>query len=206
MVTTQTKPYHHGDLRQEILCAACSLLEENNIASLSLRAVAKEVGVSHTAPYRHYKDKESLLVDIAKQGFDELSKDLMGAIQQHPDNPIEQLREAGFRYVNLSIKHPQCTQLMFGGHLPCDDTYPELKTSSESAFSGLKFIIESGQKQGQFIDGDVETLSLAAWAGIHGLSMLLISERLPDILKIDSSARHLTEAVTATMLSGLQAR
>ena len=54
------KPYHHGDLHEEILCAACELLEQNNIASLSLRAVAKKVGVSHTAPYRHFKDKESL--------------------------------------------------------------------------------------------------------------------------------------------------
>ena len=59
------KPYHHGDLHQEILCAACELIEENNIASLSLREIAKKVGVSHTAPYRHFKDKESLLAGIA---------------------------------------------------------------------------------------------------------------------------------------------
>ena len=66
------KPYHHGDLHEQILCAACELLEENNISSLSLRAVAKKVGVSHTAPYRHFKDKESLLAGIAALGYDEL--------------------------------------------------------------------------------------------------------------------------------------
>ncbi len=59
------KPYHHGDLRKELLCAAREVLEECNIATLSLRAVAKKVGVSHTAPYRHFKDKEELLAGIA---------------------------------------------------------------------------------------------------------------------------------------------
>jgi len=67
------KPYHHGDLRQEILCAACDLLEQETIASLSFRQVAKKVGVSHTAPYRHFKDKESLLASIAGVGFQQLS-------------------------------------------------------------------------------------------------------------------------------------
>ena len=203
---TATKPYHHGDLREEILCAAITLLEENNIGSLSLRAVAKKVGVSHTAPYRHYKDKDQLLAGIAQRGYDELAKELAEAVEQYPDNPIEQLTEAGYRYVKMGTQRPQCTQLMFGGHFPCADTYPELRASGDAAFMGVKHIIEQGQLKRQFKKGDIETLALAAWSGIHGLTLLIISGSLPDILKINSSERELTAAITSTMLSGILAR
>ena len=96
LMNAQTaKPYHHGDLHEEILCAACRLLEENNIASLSLRAIAKQVGVSHTAPYRHFKDKESLLAGIAGLGFDRLAAQLAATVEAYPGDPTRQLQEAG---------------------------------------------------------------------------------------------------------------
>ena len=199
------KPYHHGDLHQQILCAASQLLEENNIASLSLRAVAKKVGVSHTAPYRHFKDKESLLAGIAGLGYDELATQLKQAVEAHPDDPAAQLQEAGHRYVQLALSCPQCTQLMFSGILPCDDTYPELRASGETAFDGLKIIIEEGQARGVFKMGDVELLALSAWSGIHGLTLLLIGGNLPEILSIPVDIRPLTTAIATTMLEGLKA-
>ncbi len=201
--TAPSKPYHHGDLHQELLCAACELLEENNIASLSLRAVAKKVGVSHTAPYRHFKDKESLLAGIAGLGYDQLTTQMTEAVELHPGDPAAQLQEAGYRYVNLALKTPQCAQLMYSGILPCDDTYPALKASGDTAFDGLKMIIEEGQIKGVFRKGDIELLALTAWSGIHGLTLLLISGVLPEILSMPVDIRPLTSAVTATMLEGL---
>lgn len=203
--STSAKPYHHGDLHGEILCAACALLEENNIASLSLRAVAKKVGVSHTAPYRHFKDKESLLAGIATLGYAELATQLARIATSHPEDPAAQLQEAGHKYVQLALDSPQCTQLMFSGILPCDDTYPELKTSGDMAFDGLKSIIEEGQTRGVFKQGDVELLALTAWSCIHGLTLLIIGGNLPDILSIPAEIHTLTSAVTSTMLEGLKA-
>ena len=199
------KPYHHGDLREQILCAACELLEKNNVASLSLRAVAKKVGVSHTAPYRHFKDKESLLAGIAGLGYNELSAQLADAVKSHPNDPAAQLKEAGQRYLKLALRTPQCTQLMHAGIIPCDNTYPELKASGDAAFNGLKTIIEEGQAQGVFRKGDIEMLALTAWSGIHGLSMLAIGGNLPDILSMPVDNRAITSAVTANMLTGLKA-
>lgn len=199
------KPYHHGDLRQELLCAAGELLEENNIASLSLRAVAKKVGVSHTAPYRHFKDKESLLAGIASQGFQMLTSRLLAAVEAHPNDPAEQLQEAGYEYVQLALCHPQCTQLMFSDILPCDDTYPELRSAGENAFTGLKMIIAQGQNSGVFKAGDIEMLALSVWSGIHGLTLLLIGGNLPDILTMEFENRDLTQAVTRNLLEGLKA-
>lgn len=199
------RPYHHGDLREEILCAASRLLEKHNIASLSLRAVAKEVGVSHTAPYRHFKDKESLLAGIAELGFNRLAAQLTTAVAAHPGNPVRQLQEGGHQYVQLAMQHPQCTQLMFGGILPCDDTYPDLRQSGDAAFDAVKTIIEEGQTLGVFKQGDIELLALTAWSGIHGLSLLLISGNLAEILGMPVNLEVLTSAVTTTLLEGLQA-
>jgi len=199
------KPYHHGDLHREILCAARELLEEKNIASLSLRAVAKRVGVSHTAPYRHFKDKESLLAGIAGIGFDKLTAQMTEAAELHPDDPGAQLKEAGHRYVQLALENPQCVQLMFGGILPCDDTYPELRESGDTAFNAVKVIIEKGQAQGVFKKGDVELMALTAWSSIHGLSLLFISGSLDNAVSAPVEVHPLTDAVTEMLLGGLKA-
>ncbi len=198
------KPYHHGDLHDQILCAACELIEEKNIASLSLREIAKKVGVSHAAPYRHFKDKESLLAGIAGVGFSQLSKQLAEVVASHANDPAAQLQQAGHGYVRMAMNNPQCTQLMFSGILPCDDTYPELRSLGDAAFNGLKTIIEEGQASGVFKQGDVETLALATWSSIHGLALLLIGGNLPEILSIPIDVRQLTDAVTSTMLEGLK--
>lgn len=203
MNSQTAKPYHHGDLREEILCAATTLLEESNIAALSLRAVAKKVGVSHTAPYRHFKDKESLLAGIAGVGFDMLGAQLALAVASHPGDPAAQLQEAGQQYMKSALKHPQCTQLMFGAILPCNDTYPALRASGDAAFDGLKMIIEEGQDAGVFKAGDIELLALSVWSGIHGLSLLVIGGNLPEILSLEIDSAALTNAITTNMLEGL---
>ena len=197
------KPYHHGDLRRELLCAARDLLEESNIAALSLREVARKVGVSHTAPYRHFPDKESLLAGIVAVSLDMLTAQVAQAVELHPDDPAAQLQEAGHRYVQLALENPQCTQLMFGGILPCDETYPELNEASGKAFDGLKMIIEQGQSRGVFKQGEVELLALTAWSSMHGLSLLLISGDLGEVVSMPVEAHTLTSAVTGMMLKGL---
>lgn len=199
-----SKPYHHGDLQREILCAAREMLEEKNLACLSLRAVAKKVGVSHAAPYRHFKDKESLLAGIATIGFMELSAQISAAVELHPGDPAAQLQEAGHRYVQLVQANPQCVQLMFGGILPCDDTYPELRAAGDLAFDGLKNIIEAGQSSGAFKQDDIELSALTAWSCIHGLAVLFINGNLDIVVSTPLDVHVFTRAVTKTLLEGLQ--
>jgi len=200
----ESKPYHHGDLHQQLLDAAGGLLEENNIASLSLRAVAKKVGVSHSAPYRHFKDKKSLLAGIAAVGFKELASKMLDAVSMYPDDPAAQLQEAGYQYMTLAIKKPQCMQLMFGNILPCHGTYPELQSAGEFAFNGLKIIIEAGQSKGVFKSGDVELLALAAWSTIHGLSILFISGEVEETISLSMNIKELAFSITEIMLNGIK--
>lgn len=197
-----TKPYHHGDLQQEILSAAQLLLEETSISALSIRAVAKKVGVSHTAPYRHFKDKESLLAGIAAISFDELSFKMSEAVALHPGDPTAQLKEAGYCYFNMVKTKPQSVQLMFGDILPCDDTYPDLRTSGDMAFDGLKHLIEEGQSTGEFALGEVDLLALTFWSCIHGFSLLVAGGHVEETVSSATDNRVLLDSVTSLMLNG----
>ena len=108
--------YHHGNLRTALLDAAEDALFTEGMNKLSLRSIAKRAGVSHNAPYRHFKDKSALLRGIAQRGFEELHAAMDTAIAG-PGSPEERLIEAGVRYVQLGLTHPDRTRLMFGGSL-----------------------------------------------------------------------------------------
>lgn len=177
-MANQKKPYHHGDLRNSLLEAAESLLEENGIASVSLRETAKQAGVSHTAPYRHFKDKNSLLAGLAQRGFTRLADAMENCVSQHPDEPIEQLKASATAYVHLALSHPQMTALMFGGVINKNSCSEELASESDRAFNGLLRIINNGQNAGLYIDKQDRELAAFVWSLAHGFSVLVTSRQI----------------------------
>ena len=128
---------------------------------------------------------------IENESFPDADQLLARIVSEQPDVIISDIRMPGTDGLELLAK--------------INDTYPELRSSGDAAFDGLKLIIEEGQNRGVFKQGDVEVLALAAWSGIHGLSMLLISGNLPEILGIPVELRSLTTAITTTLLEGLKA-
>ena len=107
--------YHHGDLHNSLLEAADCLLEQTGAAKLSLREVAKHAGVSHTAPYRHFKNRAAMLEAIAIAGFGRLKLLMEQAEASAPNDSEAQLRAAGLAYLQLAVNNPEHTRLMFGG-------------------------------------------------------------------------------------------
>ncbi|WP_133124611.1 TetR/AcrR family transcriptional regulator, partial [Leptospira ellisii] len=116
--------YHHGDLKKAILTKSEEILEQFGIEGLSLRDIAADLGVSHAAPYRHFPRKADLLFTLAIRGFSDLAEEMRLAWESSED-PIERLRSAGTRYVQLALAHPRRTELMFGGTLACEPDAPE---------------------------------------------------------------------------------
>ena len=90
----RARSYHHGDLRNALLEAARSILEEQDLSELSLRAVARRAGVSHAAPYRHFPNHEALLVELAMEGFSELRQEIASAAASPMPSPIALRRSA----------------------------------------------------------------------------------------------------------------
>lgn len=143
-------PYHHGDLRQTVLRKAGGILEKEGLEALSLREVARRAGVSHNAPYRHFPDRESLLVALVEEGF----QMLLDALARRPR------REMGEAYVDFALSHPQRFRLMFGGRV-------KLAKPDRRAYEGLK---RSFADLGE----DAQYAAAAAWGLVHGLSHLLL--------------------------------
>jgi len=200
------KSYHHGDLYNELFSAGKSLLEESGIHNLSLRNLAQTIGVSHNAPYRHFKDKAALMTAIADSGFEELTAAFLKIIKKYPDNPIKQFKELGLAYLKLAIQNPETTDLMFGGFTKKEkDWLAQPNQSSHASFQLLVDVIENGQAKGLFkIENPLEC-AIVAWSSMHGLAILITSGFLHDIATSRIQIKKLGERLTELLLLGIQA-
>jgi AcrR family transcriptional regulator len=166
-------------LRPALVAEALRVLAEGNPATLSLRELARRLGVSPAAPYRHFADKAELLAAIAQQGFELLGAELDAAAASHPSEPACQLADIGWAYVRFALRQPQYFQVMFGRAAPPPTGYPELLAAGQSAFGILLRVIEGAQRAGRVTRCDPRELAVAAWSQVHGLATLLLERQLP---------------------------
>jgi AcrR family transcriptional regulator len=170
--------YHHGDLRQSLIDAAIALINEEGISDLSLRQVARRVGVSHNAPYRHFVDKEALLAAVAEQGFQSLQSAMEAAKQAILLDASQALEAIGIAYVNFALAHPVHYRLMFGDYRSDLSKYSTLAVAAQQSFMVLVNTIMEGQSAGLFRAADPVDMARVAWSLVHGQSMLLLNNRL----------------------------
>lgn len=197
------RKYHHGDLENALLEAAEALLEQKGVAGISLREVAKQAGVSHTAPYRHFADKQALLQALAVIGYRRLAEAMEQCVAEHPDDPLAQLRTSLAAYIELAARQPQIDQLMFGGvFLDVSAMSEDYIHESGRAFEGLLQIIRNGQAAGIYREDETLNLALAAWSQAHGLANLMNSGQLGPL---DENARQgLIEHMGSILYSGMK--
>jgi AcrR family transcriptional regulator len=158
----RARAYHHGDLRNALLDAARKILEDESLAQLSLRAVARRAGVSHAAPYRHFPNHEALLVELAIEGFVELKDEIVAAGGQSSDAESDRIASIGAAYMRFVVRRPELTSLMFGPQLPNRDAFPELGTAADAIGAAIGEALHD------------TALGLAVWAAVHGLAMLIL--------------------------------
>ena len=177
-------PYHHGDLPGVLLKAAESLLESGGLPGLTLRAVAREAGVSHAAPTHHFGDLTGLLSELAAVGFQRFHAHAEAAQERAATPAAAVLARAG-AYLSFARTWPGMFTLMFRTDR-LDMTRPALRNAADAAFGGLAASV------GARGPGDPATapLTLAqaaqiarAWSVVHGFSMLLLDGRLNDMLR-----------------------
>jgi AcrR family transcriptional regulator len=184
MSTSTNRPYHHGQLRPALIAAAKALLDEGGPGAVSLRETARRVGVSPTATYRHFADKESLLVAVAVEGFHEFGAALAEAARDEVD-PVAAM---GMAYVKFALSRRCVFRLMFGPQMTNRDKYPELKTVSDQAFDWLRSAVRAKASAPQ----DPDLAAIAAWGLVHGLAQLFLDGILPE-----AQAETLTRAITS---------
>lgn len=188
------KNYHHGDLKEAIITSARKILNEQGADALSLRAIAADVGVSHMAPYAHFKNKKELFQAIAAYGFNELA-DNMHSSSQNLTKPQDLILAYGVAYVEFAIEHPQLYRLMLGQvetggrrvqkdkkekpsqadidiSLSSPLVSSELEASSKRSFLLLQDAFEKANKKDA--DMKVKAQALGAWSMVHGMAALII--------------------------------
>lgn len=170
------KPYHHGNLREELLGAAIRLIAEVGPTAFTLREVARRAGVSHNAPYRHFRDRDDLMAAVAAQGFHELTQAMVDAAAPKTD-ALERLKSAGLGYVTFALRRPEHFTVMFDAPMS-ERKHPD-SPEGKLAFSTLTGFVKDGQDTGRLPAGDLHQMALLAWTMVHGIAKLAITGRLP---------------------------
>ena len=171
------RSYHHGNLREALLQGALRVIAELGPAAFTLREVARRAGVSHNAPYRHFRDKDALLAAVAAQGFRELTRAMREAGERQ-SKPLDRLKQSGLAYVAFAIRRPEHFTVMFDSPvIACKDD--EYLQASQEAFDTLVNYIRICQEQGQMPAGNTLEQALYAWSLVHGIAKLAVAGRFP---------------------------
>lgn len=168
--------YHHGNLRQALLDEGITLLEEHGEAGFSLRELARRVGVTPNAAYRHFASKEALLMGLAAAGFRLFGNSQMGAWRQAGGSDANRFLATGSSYVNFARTHPALFRLMFGRFAAAQRS-DDLETASNTAFAGL----QQGVAAALHLPPEAKATRLAAyhaWALVHGFSHLILDGQI----------------------------
>jgi AcrR family transcriptional regulator len=165
--------YHHGNLRLALLDAAVALIKKVGVEKLSLRGIARSAGVSQTAPYRHFKDKNALLAEIATQAF----LDLYQATSRHirdDQSASNNIKATGSAYLAFAIDNPEKYKLMFGPSIQSRYDYPDMVSAGDKSFNVLISQVERGIAEGIFLKDCPMVLANTLWTQVHGMASLTI--------------------------------
>jgi len=169
--------YHHGDLRRALIDQALRTIDKQGVEGLTLRAVGEALGVSRTALYRHFSDKQSLIAAVAREGFRTLRRDLLEAWERDGRG------QAGFHamgeaYLAFAVANPSHYRVMFGRFLESCVRDPELVQEAEGAFQALVEAVVAQQREGLVRRDDPILLARFVWSVVHGIAMLTIDGQL----------------------------
>lgn len=191
------RPYHHGSLRAALLERAEKTLRADGADALSLRQLARDVGVSHAAPSRHFKDRQALLDALALAGFDRLTTALEQAARGGRTFR-GRARAMAAAYVEFATTEAELLNVMFAGkHSP--DASAELVAAGKRLGEATLGIVEGGQRSGDVRPGDPERITFVMLAAVHGFASLAASGMVPA-----ADSRRVLGDVVDTVARGLE--
>jgi AcrR family transcriptional regulator len=182
-VKPRVRSYHHGDLKVALIDAVEQVVRERGVGHVSLRAVARQVGVTHAASAHHFENKAGLLTAFATQGYVQLAAAVLAAVDEaQPADGPSVLEAVGRGYVKFALANPGRFEVMFRlDVLNADD--PDFVAASNSAYSLLVTTVARCQSEGFLGGKDPEVVAVSAWSMVHGLAALWISGRLSERIR-----------------------
>lgn len=179
-ITKESSNYHHGDLRRALIQNGLELLEQNEDANLSLRQLARLAGVSPGAVYRHFANKEELLVALAVEGFGRLTQEQSMAYlnMKKVASSMEAFRAGGAAYVRFARENPALFRLMFGRFSATHRN--EVLARASKLNRDMMMLSISKVIGGDRSAGELHAFCVGTWAMIHGLSALILEQQLQE--------------------------
>jgi AcrR family transcriptional regulator len=198
-MTEKTKSYHHGNLREELLNISVTILQDEGVDAITMREIARRIGVSHSAAYRHFKDKDTLLSAIAQQGYEELTQRLREVYDTDDVPAAERFRQIGITYVVHAVTNPARYRLMYGSDAVDRNTNPELRKAARQLAREVLRMIHLCQQQGSLRQENTAQVANAVWSLCHGAAMLVIDGhiRVEDVPAFaDQMTAYLDEGIS----------
>ena len=194
-VKRPVRRYHHGDLKAALLDAVEEVVRERGVGQVSLRAVARRVGVTHAASAHHLANKAGLLTAFATQGYVEMAQAVVSAIvEAEPVDGPGVLDAVGRGYVRFALANPGRFEVMFRLDVLNQDD-PDFIAASEGAYSLLVDTVARCRSEGFLGNRDPEVVAVGAWSIVHGLAALWISGRLGERIH-ETDPQHLAANVS----------
>lgn len=173
------KSYHHGDLEHAILDAAILLLKKNGVSGINMREIAKMVGVTPMAIYRHFETKHHLLAALAEKGFALFTDELKKARLSCVGRPREALKAEIIAYVRFALQHRHFFETMFRFDFSPDRSFfSKMTKTADLSFQELYKALEALIPEDKIKTVNMDRISLSAWSMAHGLACLFI-DKLP---------------------------
>ena len=193
--------YHHGHLRETLIREAWKQIEQGGAIALNLSKLAKTIGVSQPAVYRHFSSKQALTISVAQKGLEQLAEALQSATQGTEENALACIEAITRAYVEFALNNSEITRLMFSMRERTSNL--ALQTASKTASVPLYHIAELAQQADRLRNRDVAQTVRILWSTIHGLSMLLMDEQMPDVTRSSAELSRYIEATAQTLHTGL---
>lgn len=192
------KPYHHGDLRRALLDEALRTIQAHGVEHLTLRTVGESLGVSRSALYRHFADKQALLATVGTEGFRALGQALADAWERngHGRAGLDAMARA---YVQFAVAHPSYYRVMFGGFIESAAKDDQFIAVANAAFQALVDALVDLQKTGDIRRDDPVVVARFLWALVHGTAMLVIDGQLPETAQREALEQYAAERVHASL-------
>jgi AcrR family transcriptional regulator len=204
------KPYHHGALHSALIEASIALAREGGPDRVILREAARVAGVSHSAAYRHFADREALLVEVSRHARSELAAEMRRRVNRAKD-PLERLQAVGTAYVDFALTQPGLFRTAFISHPAAtrpddhDRPAPETRSLADSAepYEILGQVLDEAQAAGLLDPHRRPGAEIAAWSAVHGLASLLLEGPLPtSAADIEFSLGQVLDLIARGLLNG----
>ena len=196
-----SRPYHHGNLRRALLDEAIAIIGAEGLSDVTLREIGARLGVSRTALYRHFADKDALLAAVATEGFRALRRELVTAWEVGGRGD-EAFRAMGVAYVRFAVANPAHYRVMFGGAVQSENPDPELAAEGRGAFNALVDPLASLQRDGLFRAEDPVLMATYVWALVHGMAMLAIDGKLAGLVEIETLMQYAFDRLRTGISAG----